>query len=230
VVAALAALGVWRLRREPAVLAVLGGAALVAPLGMLLLSPFVPVLVPRYFAWSAAPFFVLAGIGLGQLAGARFAAAAAALTAACAVNLLPYYHYETKPRWDLLVARLAAKAKPGDVVLVDRGYSYYVFEIFAQQAGLAQRGIGIARQIDEAKEAERLAPGHNIWAVYGRTGQGPMTSPEEYLRTLAPFGRPAAEHSIGRYIIVWRFAEPTEVEPAPPTPRPNGEAVEASQP
>lgn len=231
VVAALAALGLWRLRRDPAVLAILGGAALLVPLGMLLVSLLVPVLVPRYFAWSAAPFFVLAGIGLGQFAGARFAVAAAALTAACAINLFPYYGYETKPRWDLLAARLAAKAKPGDVVLVNRGYSYYVFEVFAQRVGLARRGIGIARHVAEAKEAERLAPGHNIWAVYGRTGQGPMASPEDYLRSLAAFGRPASEHAIGRYIIVWRFAEPTDVQPAPsPAPLPSGEAVEALQP
>lgn len=228
-IAAVAAFGLWRLRRDPAMLAILGGAALLVPLGMLLLSPLVSLLVPRYFAWSAAPFFVLAGAGLARFTGVRFAAVMPALAAAGMINLHPYYRYETKPRWDLLAARLAAKAKPGDVVLVDRGYSYYVFEIFAQRAGLVQRGIGIAHRLEEAKEAERLAPGHNIWAVYGRTGQGPMMPPEDYLRSLAPFGRPAAEHSIGRYIIVWRFAEPAEVEPAPP-PRPNGEAVEASQP
>ncbi len=46
-VAALAALGLWRLRRAPAVLAVVGGAAFLVPLGMRLLSPIVPVLVPR---------------------------------------------------------------------------------------------------------------------------------------------------------------------------------------
>ncbi|HJU16084.1 MAG TPA: hypothetical protein VJ770_06410, partial [Stellaceae bacterium] len=217
------ALGAWRLRREPAVLAVLGAAALLVPLGMLLVSPFVPVLVPRYFAWSAAPFFLLAGTGLGSLKGVRFAAATAALLAACAVNLAPYYHYETKPRWDLLAARVAAAAKPGDLVLVNKGYSYYVFSVFAERAGLAARGIRLARHIGEA---ERLAPGHDVWAVYGRTGQGPMAPPERYLRSLARFGRPQAEYAIGRYILVWRFHEPADAEPAPPDAGP----VEALQP
>ncbi len=226
VVAALAACGLWRLRRDPAA-AVLGGAAFLAPLGMMLLSLLVPVLVPRYFAWSAAPFFVFAGAGLGQLAGARFAAAAAALAAAGFVNLVPYYHYETKPRWDRLAARLAAKAKPGDVVLLNRGYSYYVFSVFAERVGLPRRGVYLVRHIDEA---ERLAPGHTLWAVYGRTGQGPMKPPEQYLSSLAPFGRPAGEYAIGRYIILWRFPEPPDAEPAAPPPRPHEGTVEASQP
>jgi mannosyltransferase len=238
-VAALAGLGLWRLRREPAVLAVVGAAALVVPLGMLLLSPIVPVLVPRYFAWSAAPFFVLAGAGLGSgsppgcaargrggPAGWRFAVLAAALAAACFVNLVPYYHDETKPRWDRAAARLARAAKPGDVVLVNRGWSYYVFSIFARRAGLAGRGVRIARHI---AEAERLAPGHAVWALYGRTGQGPIVSAQDYLRSLAPFGRPSAEYAIGRYIILWRFAEPGEDEPAP-SPRPNPAAVGSLQP
>lgn len=215
-VAVLAGFGLWHLRREPGVLAVLAGTAVVAPLGMLLLSPIVPVLVPRYFAWSAAPFFILAGTGLGRLAGLRFAVPATALAAACLVNLAPYYHDETKPRWDRLAARLAEKAKPGDVVLVNRGWSYYVFSLFAKEADLAGHGVRIARHI---AEAERLAPGHAVWAVYGRVGQGAMVSAQDYLRSLATFGRPAGEYAIGRYILVWRFAEPAKPAPAaPPTP------------
>ncbi|MGH7037561.1 MAG: hypothetical protein ACREE1_05455 [Stellaceae bacterium] len=220
-VAALAALGAWRLRRTPAVLAVIGGAALLVPLGMLLLTPFVPVLVPRYFMWSAAPFFVLAGAGLGGLTGLRFAVAAPVLLAAGLINLAPYYHDETKPRWDLLAARLATEARPGDVVLVNRGYSDYVFSVFAQRVDLAGRGVRIARHLAEAK---RLAPGHDLWAVYGRTGQGPMMAPQDYLRSLAPFGRPRAESSVGRYIILWRFAEPAKTEP-PIAPQPGTAAT-----
>ena len=39
----------------------------------------------------------------------RFAAATAVLGAACLVNLIPYYDYETKPRWDLVAAQLAPR-------------------------------------------------------------------------------------------------------------------------
>ncbi len=205
--AALALLGAWRLRRDPAVLAVLGGAALLVPLGLLMLSLFVPVLAPRYFAWSAAPFFIFAGAGLGWLSARRFAAAAAGLAAACLVNLTPYYGYETKPRWDLLAAQLAAAAQPGDVVLLDNYYSYSVLSAFAAQAGLDDHRIALTWSLPEAA---RLAPGHDLWAVYGRTGQAvKKQSLEDYRNTIAALGDPVSENSVGRYIVLWRFREPT---------------------
>jgi hypothetical protein len=218
VVAALAAFGAWRLRRDPAVLAVLGCAALVLPLSLLLLSPFVPVLVPRYFAWSAAPFFILAGAGVGQLSWPRFAAVAAALAAACIGNLAPYYGYETKPRWDLLAAQLAAAARPGDVVLLDSYYSYSVLAAFAARAGLDDHRITLTWQLPVPA---RLAPGHDLWAVYGRAGQAAKKqSAEAFRRSLAILGQPATETAVGHYIVLWRFkglqATPPITQAAPP--------------
>jgi mannosyltransferase len=209
---ALVAIGAWRLRRAPTVLAAVGLAAFLLPLGMLLLSLLVPVLVPRYFAWGAGPLFVLAGAGLGQLSGGRFAALAGMLGAACFANLAPYYNYETKPRWDQLAARLAAKAQPGDVVLVNDYYSYYVFSVFAARTALAERRVMMTWRLPEAT---RLAAGHNLWSVYGRAGQGVMEPVETYRRSLAILGRPAAEFSIGRYIVAWRYREPGETAPNP---------------
>jgi hypothetical protein len=210
-VAALAALGSWQLRREPKALAVIGCAALVPPLSLLLVSHFVPVLVPRYFAWSAAPFFILAGAGLGRLIPMAFAAAAPLLAAGCLINLLPYYQYETKPRWDLLAQRLAAAARPGDVVLLNSYYSYSVFAVFAARAGLTEHGVGLSWQ---PSEAATLARGHDLWAIYGRAGQQPKETLAEYRRSLADFGRPIAEASVGRYVRVWRFAD-SEASTAP---------------
>ena len=209
--AALAALGAWRLRRDPTVLAVLGGAALVLPLGLLLVSFYVPVLVPRYFAWSAAPFFIFAGAGLGRLSWPQFAAATAVLAPACFVNLIPYYGYETKPRWDLLAAQLAAVARPGDVVLLNDYYSYSVFSVFAAGTALADRRVSLSWQLPEAA---RLASGHDLWAVYGRVGQAISQPPEEFRRSLAGLGRPLAENSAGRYIVLWHFREPQTPAPA----------------
>ncbi len=206
----LVAIGAWRLRREPTVLAALGSAALLLPLGMLLLSLLVPVLVPRYFAWGAGPFFVLAGAGLGQLSGSRFTALAGMIGLACFVNLAPYYNYETKPRWDLLAARLASKAQPGDVVLVNNYYSYYVLSVFAARAHLTDRQVKLTWQFPEAIQP---ATGHNLWAIYGRTGQEEMQPLEAYRRSLAALGRPSAEFSIGRYIVAWRYREPGETAP-----------------
>jgi mannosyltransferase len=211
VIAAAAAFGAWRLRREPTVLAVLGCAALVLPLGLGLVSLFVPVRVPRYFAWGAGPFFVFAGAGLSQLSVRRFALASAVLGATGLVNLIPYYGYETKPRWDLVAKRLAAKARPGDVVLVNNYYAYSILSVFAAQAGLDEHQVKLTWELPQA---EQIPPGRDVWAVYGRTGQAARQSPGEYEKSLASLGHPALERSVGRYIVMWRFAEPNGPDPA----------------
>lgn len=216
-VVALVAIGAWRLRREPAVLAVLGFATFLLPAGLLLLSLRVPVLVPRYFAWGAGPFFILAGIGLGQLSGSRFAALAGLLGAVCLLNLAPYYQFETKPRWDLLAERLAARARPGDVVLVNDYYGYYVFSVFAARAGLTDHQVKVTWRLPEAA---KLAAGHDLWVVYGRTGQAAMEPLELYRRSLAGLGRPVAETSFGRHIVAWHYREPEEIEPNAQTTTP----------
>jgi hypothetical protein len=211
VVAAAAAFGAWRLRREPTVLAVLGCAALVLPLGLGLVSLFVPVLVPRYFAWGAGPFFVFAGAGLSQLSARRFVLVSAILGAVGLVNLVPYYGYETKPRWDLVAKRLTAKARPGDVVLVNDYYAYSILSVFAAQAGLDEHRVKLTWELPQA---EQIPPGRDVWAVYGRTGQAARQSAEDYEHSLASLGRPALERSVGRHIVMWRFVEPNGPDPA----------------
>lgn len=204
-IAAAAAYGAWRLRGKGAALAVIACAALVLPAMLLLISLAKPVLVPRYFAWSAAPFFVLSGAGFARLAKARFAGAMAVLGIACLAGLLPYYRQETKPRWDLAAAKLAAITKLGDIVLLDSWQSSYVLAAFSHESGLDNRNVTITAK---PAEAARLAPGHALWVVFGRTGQGAMRTPVDYLRSLAPLGQPTAEEPIGRYITLWRFSTP----------------------
>jgi mannosyltransferase len=215
-VAVLAALGVWRLRRDPPVLAVLGGAALVLPLVLFAVSWFVPLLVPRYFAWSAAPFFIFAGSGLGLLTRPRFAPAAAALAAVCFVNLIPYYGYETKPRWDLAAKKLLAVAHPGDIVLADSYYAYSMLNVFAARKGLDKRQVKLTWLLPEAA---KVAPGHDVWVVYGRAGQTSRKSPQDYRHSLLALGGPVAVDAIGRYIVMWRFHAP---EPRKPAVEPGG--------
>jgi mannosyltransferase len=204
--ASLALFGVWRLRREPLMLMVLGGAAVILPLGFVLLSLFVPVLVPRYFAWSAGPFFILAGAALGRLSLTSFVGVATGLAVACLVNLLPYYTYETKPRWDLVATQLAAAAQPGDVVLADSYYSYLVLSTFATREGLDDHGVTFAFTPAEAVEK---AGNHSIWAVFGPAGQvKKKPSPDDFRRQLAALGEPVAENPVGRYIVLWQFRPP----------------------
>ena len=227
-VAALAALGAWRLRRAATVWVVLGCAALVLPVGLCLVSFVVPVMVPRYFAWGAAPFFVFAGAGLGLLSGLRFAALAAAFAAICLFNLTPYYHYETKPRWDLVASELAAMAQPGDVVLVDSYYAYSVLSVFAARAGLDEHRVALTWQ---PPDPAAITPGHNLWVVYGRTGQAAKRqSAEQFLDTLAALGHPVVEHSVGRYIVLWRFNEREAALETPPRPHPEAFAADEPRP
>jgi hypothetical protein len=208
-IAALAAYGAWRLRRRPHALIVIGCAACVLPLLLLLVSRVTPVLVPRYFAWSAAPFFILAGAGIARLSAWRYGAALGALTVVALINLAPYYRAETKPRWDLATARLAAETQPGDVVLFNSWNAYYVVTTaFEKQSGLDQQNRVLTW---EPGEAARFAPGHALWVVFGRTGQGKMERRADYVALLSQLGRPASEERFGRYVTIWRFAAPDAV-------------------
>jgi hypothetical protein len=167
-----------------------------------LVSLFVPVLVPRYFVWGAAPFFVLAGAGLGQVSGSRYAVSATALAGACLLALVPYYRYETKPRWDLAAKQLAAVARPGDVVLVDSYYAYWVLAAFSQAAGLDESKITLTWDLTKAAPPP---PGHNLWAVYGRTGPAVAISQQEFQAALSGLGPPPPGQAIGRFITLWRY-------------------------
>jgi mannosyltransferase len=184
-------------------LAVIAGAGVLLPLLLLLASFYKPLLVPRYFAWSAAPFFVLAGAALGPLSRGRFAAGAAALAAACLLNLLPYYHVETKPRWDLAAATLAQTAHDGDIVLLNSWYAHYVMAAFAERSGLTNRKVLLTwNPADVAK----LPPHHDLWVIFGRAGQTAMPTAADYIDSLPALGRPLEEREVGRYITMWRFA------------------------
>jgi len=207
-VAALVAFGIWRLRRSPPVLTVLGSAALVLPLTLCLVSLFVPLLVPRYFAWSAAPFFIIVGSGLGWFSGRRFAAVAVPFAAVCLLNLLPYYHYETKPRWDLVASDLAAVAQPGDEVLVNGYYGYWVLSAFTARAGFDSDRVKLTWQEPDKPPPSAPPPGHALWVVYGRTGQAAWDPIDDFKHSLAALGQPVSETPVGRYIVMWRYAEP----------------------
>lgn len=208
-VAGLAAYGAWRLRHKPHALIVIGCAACVLPLLLLLVSRVTPVLVPRYFAWSAAPFFILVGAGIARLTAWRYTAALAGFVLLGLVNLEPYYHAETKPRWDLATARLAAETQPGDVVLFNSWDAYYVATAaFAKQSGLDQQNLALTWK---PTDAARFEPGHALWVVFGRAGQGKIERPTDYVALLSRLGRPASEEQIGRYITIWRFAAPDAV-------------------
>ena len=179
------------------------------PLLLLLVSRVTPVLVPRYFAWSAAPFFILAGAGIARLSSWRYAGALAAFVLVALINLEPYYHAETKPRWDLAAARVRRRDAAGRCRAVQLVGCILRRERFCQ-AERARSGQNLALTWKPA-EAARFEPGHALWVVFGRAGQGNMERPADYVMLLSQLGRPASEEKIGRYITIWRFAAPDAV-------------------
>jgi uncharacterized membrane protein len=205
VLAAMALYGAWRLRRQPTMLAVILCAAAVLPLLLLIVARITPVLVPRYFAWGAAPFFILAGAGFARFWNGRFSATLAALVLVGLINLRPYYQEETKPRWDLAMDRLTAETQPGDVVLFNDWNAYYVATTYAAHDGLAQRGLTMTWK---PSEASRATPGHDLFVVYGRAAQGTLTTSADYNGLIAQLGSPASAEQVGHYITIRHFASP----------------------
>ena len=167
-VVALAAGGALVLRRRGASLAVLGSAVLVLPVSLLAISLATPVWMPRYLLWSAAPFFVLAGLGVTLLPLKLQLPAVAALGLLLAINLLPYYQAETKPRWDLAAHELHTGLQSGDLVLVDDPQAVGMMNIY-----LAREGAPLPAgswTLDVQQAAAWRAAGRRVWIVQGLVG------------------------------------------------------------
>ncbi len=171
-VAALAA-ATWRLRRRPAMLAVLGISLIFLPGLFALVSLWRPIFLPRYLLWSAAPFAILAGIGAAALlehVGPPARRVAVVLGALLLVmNMLPYYAAETKPRWDIAAQMLAQEVAPGDVVyLADLG-ALPILRVYLPQS--AQSVVLNDANGDLAHAQAALSQGHRVWTICGHAGQ-----------------------------------------------------------
>jgi hypothetical protein len=208
VVALMAFLGAWRLRRDPPLLAAIGLALVAMPLTILLLSGVQPLLVPRYLLWSTGPFFVLAGIGAASLPARISAPTTLVLAAGGALSLAPYYKAETKPLWRDAAAYLATHVRPQDAVVAENSSVRFVLTAYAQRFPLRSHGPILSwNPIDTARQA---AAAEHVWAVYGRVGQG-IQEPEELFRQKwAAFGAPAAQIGFGASILVVRFDRPSQ--------------------
>jgi hypothetical protein len=208
VVALIALLGAWRLRRDPPLLAAIGLALVAMPLTILLLSGVQPLLVPRYLLWSTGPFFVLAGIGAASLPARISAPTALLIAAGGALSLAPYYRAETKPRWRDAAAYLATHVRPQDVVAAENSSVRFVLTAYAQRFPLRSQGAILSwNPIDTARQA---AAAERVWAVYGRVGQG-IQEPEQLFRQKwAALGTPAEQIGFGASILVLRFDQPSQ--------------------
>ncbi len=200
----------WRLRRRPVMLIMLGIAFLFLPCLFVLISLWHPLLLPRYLLWSAAPFAILAGIGAAALLEAqplrtrRLAVLAAA--ALLLVNLQPYYHEETKPRWDVAARLLTLDVTPGDVVYLSDTGALPILRVYIPAE--AQASVLSDSDGDLAHAKLALSQGKRVWVVYGHAGQNTSTSQQFYAGVQA-LGMPSEVQTAGKRITITLY-DPSE--------------------
>ncbi len=195
----------WVLRRRPAMLAVLGISFIFLPLMFTIISIWRPILLPRYILWSAAPFAILAGIGASALLEfmpprlrVGFAGVAAMLLL---TNMAPYYHTETKPRWDIAAKMLAQDVQPGDVVyLYDTG-ALPILRVYLPPGTQTVVLNDSAGDLNHAVQAE--SQGKRVWAVYGHAGQsGEKQALAKFFNRNHVLGRPQVLQIAGQRIVI----------------------------
>jgi len=199
----LAAGGAYALRRQRGTLVVIGAAILVLPLSLLAISTVSPVWMPRYTLWSAAPFFICAGLGITLVPRRLQMPVVAVIGLLAALNLHPYYHDETKPRWDLAAADLNTDLQPGDLLLVDDPGAVHMMNLYLRRQGAHLPKTVWTKDVQQAAAA--LAAGHRVWAIHGRIGQADHEDRAQFLTRIASLGPPSAVQQIGLDIVLLRF-------------------------
>jgi len=169
------------------------------------------MVLPRYILWSAAPFFILAGIGAAALPRRMQPMALTALLLLCTINLLPIYHTETKPRWDRAATTLAAQVRPGDTVFTGDTNAPTMLAVLQpkDQAPIDQSAL-VTSRLDIA--LARWKQGSRVWAVNGRSAMGPGMTLDTFKSRIAALGTPALEIPEGKEITILMFDAPGKTE------------------
>lgn len=184
---------------------------LMLPLLILCISLFKSMLLPRYVLWSAAPFFVLAGLGADLLPRRILFMATALLFLLGAVNLGPVYRMETKPRWDMAAATLTANVRPGDTVFTADPNAPTMLSILKPKGELPLDATAmVTSQLDEA--LARWRQGSRVWAVSGRSALGQREDLTDFKNRIGALGTPVVEIPQGKEITILMFPAPDEDE------------------
>lgn len=209
-VAMLGAVGLWRMRgRLEGRVLLLSFAVL--PLLLLAISLLKSMLLPRYILWSAAPFFVLAGIGAATLPRRILPVAATVLMLLCMVNLAPVYKTETKPRWDMAAATLAAHVQPGDTVFTGDPNAPTMLAVLRPKGSVPIETTALVTpQLDVA--LARWKQGSRVWAVNGRSALGQHEDLNAFKGRIAALGTPTLEIPEGKEITILMFPAPNDAD------------------
>ncbi|HTR16285.1 MAG TPA: hypothetical protein VMI52_04540 [Acetobacteraceae bacterium] len=203
--------GAFWLARRRAAMAALGLAFVVLPATLLAVSVVQPVWMPRYALWSAAPFFVFAGLGVRLLPRRAQWPAVAVVAALALLNLRPYYRVDTKPRWDLAAAVLRDGMQAGDLVLSNDPWAVRLMNIYLARSGEVLPPERWTTDVQRA--TAHLAAGGRVWAVQGRVGQVDHETQDQFMARILPLGLPTLRTQKGLDVIVMRF------DPPPRTPQ-----------
>jgi len=168
---------------------------------------FKPMLLPRYILWSAAPFFVLAGLGICALPRRSLPAVVAGVMLLGAVNLAPTYKAETKPRWDLAAATLKDKIRPGDTVYTADMYAPAMLTELQPRNGMPLETTALVTP-DFNVAMARWKQGGRVWAVHGRSGLGEREGLDAFKTRIAALGTPTVEIAQGEEITILLFPPP----------------------
>ena len=187
----------------------LGFAAL--PLLLLAISLVKSMVLPRYILWSAAPFFILAGIGATALPRRIVPAAVAALLLLCAVNLAPVYRTETKPRWDKAAATLAANVRPGDTVFTGDPNAPTMLAVLQPKDATPIGSTALVTPRFDVALA-RWKQGSRVWAVNGRSALGQPEGLDAFKDRIAALGTPALQIPEGKEITILMFPAPAAAD------------------
>jgi hypothetical protein len=169
------------------------------------------MLLPRYILWSAAPFFVLAGLGAAALPRRMLPILVTILILVGSINLVPIYRIETKPRWDVAAATLAANVRPGDTVLTSDPNASTMLSVLQPKDQQPIDGKALVTQ-NLAIALARWKQGGRVWAVNGRSAMGEREDVDTFKNTLAALGTPAAQIPQGKEITILMFQAPAAAD------------------
>ncbi len=203
---ALGAVGILALRRERGARAVLLITVAGLPAVLILISPTHPVLLPRYLLWSAAPFFVLAGAAIEVLPRPARPLFLGLSLVLLMMNLRPYYHAETKPRWDLAAASLANRMTPSDIVLVADGAAPVMLTTYLDALGRGATPLVATRHRSKAEAT--LAAGGHVFVFYGPAGQGKLPPESPFFAKAGALGVAGPARPIGKEIVMEEINPP----------------------
>ncbi len=180
--------------------------AAATPLLILAISIVKPLWMPRYLLWSSVPFLIFVGLGINQLPRRWQNGAVAAIVLLAAINLAPYYHTETKPRWDLAALQLQKDMRPGDIILVSDDLPVYMMNFFLSRHGEVIPASNWTNDVFQA--AKHLQNGGRVWVMIGRVGQADRTPIPNFRRIIQPLGSPMASVHVGDLITMNLYARP----------------------